>query len=355
MTFISNSDGLQSRHQQCREPLRGLYFADPRDRPYFADPRDRPYPPGNRRQLDSAPAPPPDLYRYHLGPGPHDDRERAPAADAGHRYADAHVADRGRSYVDRERPTLDDHRPHDDRFSLKEYDDRRPREERDDRHPYTADAHPRMDLTQLVPKKPAKRVRADNDEAAEPSNKRRNTSESHGLGAEAVQQQSEDLGEDNARGSKRPREESDEAEVLPWPGEGETVPRALPWTGPYRLRFYIKKSQDEMDADPDDKKHWRMSTDFYATHFVAKRHPTTADDHTFTVDPNNPDTWIRMSQRIGNGMNARGKQWDFEWSWRVKTLTMVFEFSLDVTSPTFLFETRALVGRFRKHNENGEG
>ncbi|KAJ7029819.1 hypothetical protein C8F04DRAFT_1187330 [Mycena alexandri] len=225
-------------------------------------------------------------------------------------------------------PTLDD------RFSLKEYDDHRPREERDDRRPYAADAHPRMDLTQLVPKKPAKRVRADDDEAAGPSNKRRNTSESHGLGAEAVQQQSEDLGEDNARGSKRPREESDEAEVLPWPGEGET------------------KSQDEMDTDPDDKKRWRMSTDFYATHFVAKRHPTTADDHTFTVDPNNPDTWIRMPQRIGNGMNARGKQWDFEWSW---TLAMVFEFSLDVTSPTFLFGTRALVGRFRKHNENGEG
>ncbi|KAJ7040152.1 hypothetical protein C8F04DRAFT_1178249 [Mycena alexandri] len=280
------------------DPRDSPYFADPRDRPYFADPRDRPYPPGNRRQLDSAPAPPPELHRYHLGPGPRDDRERAPAADAGHRYADARVADRGRSYVDRERATLDDRRPHDDRFSLKEYDDRRPREERDDRRPYAADAHPRMDLTQLVPKKPAKRVRADDDEAAGPSNKRRNTSESHGLGAEAVQQQSEDLGEDNARGSKRPREEADEAEVLPWPGEGETVPRALPWTGPYRLRFYIKKSQDEMDADPDDQKRWRMSTDFYATHFVAKRHPTTADDHTFTVDPNNPDTWIRMPQYV---------------------------------------------------------
>ncbi|KAJ7041602.1 hypothetical protein C8F04DRAFT_1177057 [Mycena alexandri] len=205
-----------------------------------------------------------------LSPGPRNNRERAPTADAGHYYTDSHSADWGRSLADCERPTLDDRRLHNDRFSLKEYDDPRP---------YAADAHPRMDLTQLVPKQPVKRVRADDDEAAGPSNKRQHLSESHGQGAEAVQHQTEDLGEDNAQGSKRPREESDEAEVLLWPQRG-----------PYRLQFYIKKSQDEMLADPDDQKRWRMSTDFYASHFVAKLHPTTADDHTFAVDLNNPDT-----------------------------------------------------------------
>ncbi|KAJ7018276.1 hypothetical protein C8F04DRAFT_1199117 [Mycena alexandri] len=105
-----------------------------------------------------------------LSPGPHNDRERAPTADAGHYYTDSRGTDWGRSLADQ----YDDHRP------------------------YAADAHPRMDLTQLTPKQPAKCVRADNDEAAGPSNKRRHIAESHGQGAEAVQQQTEDLSEDNA-------------------------------------------------------------------------------------------------------------------------------------------------------------
>ncbi|KAJ7041596.1 hypothetical protein C8F04DRAFT_1177051 [Mycena alexandri] len=198
-----------------------------------------------------------------LSPSPRNDRERAPTADAGHYYIDSRGTDWGHSLADCEHPTLDD------RFSLKEYDDPRP---------YAADAHPRMDLTQLMPKQPAKSRMG---RAQRRSSSRRRTSVKIMLEA--------------ASGCMKSRMK---LRSSCGPSEGETVPGVLPWTCPYRLRFYIKKLQDEMLADPDNQKRWRMSTNFYASHFVAKLHPTTADDHTFAVDLNNPDTWIRMPQNV---------------------------------------------------------
>ncbi|KAJ7735216.1 hypothetical protein B0H16DRAFT_1731477 [Mycena metata] len=158
-----------------------------------------------------------------------------------------------------------------------------------------------MDLTQVMLKKrarvengevakPAKRVRADDDEAPGPSNKRL---KSQGWGVEVVQQQAEGA-----------REETDESELQdpPSPADnGETVPGEvllLDWPGPYRMRFCVRKTQDELRADPDTKTPWNTSADFYVSHFVPTSYPINADHHMFATDPRAPDTWVRMPQGV---------------------------------------------------------
>ncbi|KAJ7710206.1 hypothetical protein B0H16DRAFT_1745591 [Mycena metata] len=295
------------------------------DRPHFADPSDRLYPSDNGRWLDTAP--PAEPQRYYPGPCLHDDRayadnraappaaeppryypgpgrerlvlyDRGPERDP-RRHDDQFVYDhRPRDdrfvYDDRivyrlPRDDRDDRRPHDDRFVY----DRRPRDDRDDRRPHddrlVYDRRPhdnrdnrrphdgrssreerdrakptRVDDGEVA--KPVKRARVDDGEAAGPSNKRQHTMESQEQATEAVQQQTEKPGE-----------------ALPFPGRGVPVPGALPWPGPYRLRFWVKTN---------DTQEPRGSADFYASHFVGTDQSTTADRCTYAFDPDGSWTSI---------------------------------------------------------------
>ncbi|KAJ7700214.1 hypothetical protein B0H16DRAFT_1483974 [Mycena metata] len=286
---------------------------------------DRLYPSDNGRWLDTAP--PAEPQRYYPGPGLHDDRayadnraappaaeppryypgpgrerlvlyDRGPERDP-RRHDDRFVYDhRPRDdrfvYDDRvvyrlPRDDRDDRRPHDDRFVY----DRRPRDDRDDRRPHddrlVYDRRPHDDRDDRRPHddrssreerdrakptrvddgevaKPVKRARVDNGEAAGPSNKRQHTMESQEQATEAVQQQTEKPGE-----------------ALPFPGRGVPVPGALPWPGPYRLRFWVKTN---------DTQEPRGSADFYASHFVGIDQSTTADRCTYAFDPDGSWTSI---------------------------------------------------------------
>ncbi|KAJ7718338.1 hypothetical protein B0H16DRAFT_1740107 [Mycena metata] len=267
---------------------------------------------------------------YPLGSPPRDDH--APVTNADRYYSNArgeritledhcthndHPARKERD----DRRCYNDHRPdagnaHDERITLEDrrtHDDRPPREERNDcRRHDTVNAHPRMDLTQVMLKKrarvengeiakPAKHVRADDDEAPGPSNKRL---KSQGWGVEVVQQQADGA-----------REETDESELQdpPSPADnGRTVPGEvllLDWPGPYRMRFCVRKTQDELCADPDNKTPWNTSADFYVSHFVPTSYPINTDHHMFATGPRAPDTWYERAEMLGNGMGRMLGQW----------------------------------------------
>ncbi|KAJ7733186.1 hypothetical protein B0H16DRAFT_1732477 [Mycena metata] len=176
---------------------------------------------------------------------PHDDRfvyDRRPRDDRGRRRDDRLVYDR---------------RPHDDRDDRRPHDDRSSREERDCAKPTSR---------RWRGGKPVKRARVDDGEAAGPSNKRQHTMESQEQATEAVQQQTEKPGE-----------------ALPFPSRGVPVPGALPWPGPYRLRFWVKTN---------DTQEPRGSPDFYASHFVGTDQSTTADRCTYAFNPDGSWTSI---------------------------------------------------------------